>query len=137
MRLLVDLVLFRGIGELNGLGLGGDLSLEDSDELAVGKGALGIDPLALLGASGLADLSGEIELDGRAQDVHDGHAFRGLRNEGLQHGGVLRVSAEVLEDELLHGGGAGRLGVDVADEGLGAIVVVVERSLEHHLLDLD
>ena len=130
-------MLLRGVCELNGLRLGGDLSLENSDQLAVGKGALGVDLLALLGASDFADLSGQVELDGGAEDIHDGHALGGLGNESLEHGGVLGASAEVLEDELLHGGGASGLGVNVADEGLGAVVVVVDGSLKHDLLDLD
>jgi len=124
-------------GDLSGLGLGGDLVLEDVEESVVGEGALRVDVGALLGTSQLADLGGQVELDGGAEDVDDGGGGGGLRNEGLEHGGVLGAAAEVVEDELLHGGGAGGLGVDVADEGLGAVVVVLERGLEHDLLDLD
>jgi len=135
--LVADLVALRNDGDLSGLGLGGDLVLQDVEELAVGEGALSVD-LGALGRSGnLADLGSDVELDGGAESVDDGGAGRGLRDEGLEHGGVLLVSAEVVVDELLHGGGAGRLGVDVADESLGAVVIVLDGGLEHDLFNLD
>ena len=124
-------------GDLGRLGLRGDLVLKDVEELVVGERALRVDVGALLGSGQFADLGGQVELDGRAEDVDDGGGGGGLRDEGLEHGGVLGVAAEVVEDELLHGGGAGGLGVNVADEGLGAVVVVLDGGLEHDLLDLD
>ena len=127
----------RNDGDLSGLGLGGDLVLKDVGELAVGERALGVDVGALLGSGEFADLGGEVELDGGAEDVDNGGRGRGLRNESLEHGGLLGVAAEVVEDELLHGGGAGGLGVDVADVGLGAVIVVLDGGLEHDLLNLD
>ncbi len=119
-------------------GLGSKLALEDIDELIVGQWALSVDLLALLGTSDLADLGSQIELDSWGGDIDNAESGRGsLRQESLEHGGLLGAASEVFVDELLHGGGTGGLGVDVADVGLGAVVIVFEGSLEHDLFNLD
>jgi hypothetical protein len=67
--LVADLVTLRNDGDLSGLGLGGDLVLQDVEELAVGEGALSVD-LGALGRSGdLADLGSDVELSSVWQNV--------------------------------------------------------------------
>lgn len=103
------------------------LTLQDGQKVLVGHWASGIDLLALLGTSQPTNMGSQIKLNSGVEDV----------DEGLAVDGGLDVGAEVLVDKRFHGSGAGRLSVELADEGLGAVIAIVEGSLDHNLLNLN
>ncbi len=110
--------------------LWGDPALEEADKFAVWKWTPLVNGLALGFSSNTSDLGGDVELDGWGEDVDEGHAFRGA---GDCAGNLFNAVAEVFVGEGFKGDGKVGLGVDLANEGLHAIVLVVDGSLEENL----